>query len=268
MARLARLMVAGVLLIVALAPPALAQAPRRGGVFRVPVPEAPTSTPIRSPASSPRSTPAWSTASSCASRPGPRHRGRPITGSCPTSPRSGSTRPRRRWSSLCARASGSIASRRWTAARSPPTTSSTRSSGFGRSRPCGRGSRPVQSIDVVDRYTVRLVLREPFAPLLNHLANPAHCAILPARDRGEVQGSEPARGGDRHRAVRAEVLPARGPRRVRAQPGLLDARPAVPRRRASSRSCPSRTRGCRCCGPESSSWRTGGAGSRPRRGRR
>src|SRR5688572_15946625 len=42
MARLARLVVAGVLLIVALAPPALAQAPRRGGIFRVPVPEAPT----------------------------------------------------------------------------------------------------------------------------------------------------------------------------------------------------------------------------------
>ncbi|PYM18917.1 MAG: hypothetical protein DMD78_26350, partial [Candidatus Rokuibacteriota bacterium] len=38
---------------------------------------------------------------------------------------------------------------------------------------------PVQSIDVLDRYTVRLVLREPFAPLLNHLANPAHCAIMP-----------------------------------------------------------------------------------------
>src|SRR5206468_3696375 len=33
---------------------------------------------------------------------------------------------------------------------------------------------PVQSVDVLDRYTVRLVLREPFAPLLNHLANPAH----------------------------------------------------------------------------------------------
>jgi peptide/nickel transport system substrate-binding protein len=38
---------------------------------------------------------------------------------------------------------------------------------------------PVQSIEVLDRYTVRLVLREPFAPLLNHLANPAYCAILP-----------------------------------------------------------------------------------------
>ena len=37
----------------------------------------------------------------------------------------------------------------------------------------------VQSIDVLDRHTVRIVLREPFAPLLNHLANPVHCAIVP-----------------------------------------------------------------------------------------
>jgi peptide/nickel transport system substrate-binding protein len=37
----------------------------------------------------------------------------------------------------------------------------------------------VQSIDVLDRHTVRITLREPFAPLLNHLANPAHCAIVP-----------------------------------------------------------------------------------------
>jgi peptide/nickel transport system substrate-binding protein len=38
---------------------------------------------------------------------------------------------------------------------------------------------PVQSIEVVDRYTVRLTLKEPFAPLLNHLANPMYTAILP-----------------------------------------------------------------------------------------
>ena len=38
---------------------------------------------------------------------------------------------------------------------------------------------PVQSIDVVDRQTVRISLKEPYAPLLNHLANPAYCAILP-----------------------------------------------------------------------------------------
>jgi peptide/nickel transport system substrate-binding protein len=38
---------------------------------------------------------------------------------------------------------------------------------------------PVQAIDVVDRYTVRITLREPYAPFLNHLANPAACAILP-----------------------------------------------------------------------------------------
>ena len=43
----------------------------------------------------------------------------------------------------------------------------------------------MQSIDVVDRYTVRLVLREPFAPLLNHLANPAHLAIVPREMEGK-----------------------------------------------------------------------------------
>ena len=38
---------------------------------------------------------------------------------------------------------------------------------------------PVQSIDVLDRYTVRIVLKEPYAPLLNHLASATHTAILP-----------------------------------------------------------------------------------------
>jgi peptide/nickel transport system substrate-binding protein len=38
---------------------------------------------------------------------------------------------------------------------------------------------PVQAIEALDRYTVRLTLREPFAPLLNHLANPLYTAILP-----------------------------------------------------------------------------------------
>jgi peptide/nickel transport system substrate-binding protein len=38
---------------------------------------------------------------------------------------------------------------------------------------------PVQAIDTVDRYTVRITLKEPYAPFLNHLANPSFCAILP-----------------------------------------------------------------------------------------
>jgi peptide/nickel transport system substrate-binding protein len=38
---------------------------------------------------------------------------------------------------------------------------------------------PVQSIDVVDKHTVRIALKEPYAPFLNHLANPSFCAILP-----------------------------------------------------------------------------------------
>ena len=38
---------------------------------------------------------------------------------------------------------------------------------------------PVQAIDVVDKSTVRITLKEPYAPFLNHLANPSYCAILP-----------------------------------------------------------------------------------------
>jgi peptide/nickel transport system substrate-binding protein len=38
---------------------------------------------------------------------------------------------------------------------------------------------PVQTIEVVDRHTVRITLREPYAPFMNHLANPTACAILP-----------------------------------------------------------------------------------------
>jgi peptide/nickel transport system substrate-binding protein len=37
----------------------------------------------------------------------------------------------------------------------------------------------VQAIEAADRYTVRITLREPFAPFLNHLANPTYTAILP-----------------------------------------------------------------------------------------
>jgi peptide/nickel transport system substrate-binding protein len=37
----------------------------------------------------------------------------------------------------------------------------------------------VQTIDVVDRYTVRVTLKEPFAPFLNHLAASTYVAILP-----------------------------------------------------------------------------------------
>src|SRR5262249_56186705 len=34
-------------------------------------------------------------------------------------------------------------------------------------------------IDVIDGHTVRVTLKEPYAPFLNHLANPTYCAILP-----------------------------------------------------------------------------------------
>ncbi|HEV8437112.1 MAG TPA: ABC transporter substrate-binding protein [Methylomirabilota bacterium] len=46
---------------------------------------------------------------------------------------------------------------------------------------------PVQSVEAVDRYTVRITLKEPFAPLLNHLANPMYTAILPREAEGKFK---------------------------------------------------------------------------------
>ena len=38
---------------------------------------------------------------------------------------------------------------------------------------------PVTAIDVVDKHTVKITLKEPYAPFLNHLASPSFCVILP-----------------------------------------------------------------------------------------
>jgi peptide/nickel transport system substrate-binding protein len=38
---------------------------------------------------------------------------------------------------------------------------------------------PVQAIDALDRHTVRITLKEPYAPFLNHLANSMFTPILP-----------------------------------------------------------------------------------------
>src|SRR4030095_8658031 len=38
---------------------------------------------------------------------------------------------------------------------------------------------PVTAIEVVDKHTVKITLKEPYAPFLNHLANPSFCATLP-----------------------------------------------------------------------------------------
>src|SRR4030095_12786199 len=37
---------------------------------------------------------------------------------------------------------------------------------------------PVQSVDAVDNHTVRITLKEPYAPFLNHLATPTFTPIL------------------------------------------------------------------------------------------
>ena len=38
---------------------------------------------------------------------------------------------------------------------------------------------PVERIEAVDSHTVRLVTREPYAPLLSHLAQPSNAVVLP-----------------------------------------------------------------------------------------
>ena len=60
---------------------------------------------------------------------------------------------------------------------------------------------PVQSIEVIDRYTVRLTLKEPFAPLLNHLANPMYTAILPREAEEKFKDFNTPRGRHRHGAL-------------------------------------------------------------------
>jgi peptide/nickel transport system substrate-binding protein len=46
---------------------------------------------------------------------------------------------------------------------------------------------PVTSIEAVDKYTVRITLKEPYAPFLNHLANPSFCAILPKEVEAQMK---------------------------------------------------------------------------------
>lgn len=46
----------------------------------------------------------------------------------------------------------------------------------------------IDRVEVADKYTARFVLKEPFAPLLNYLASPAHSAILSKR---VIEGVDP-----------------------------------------------------------------------------
>ncbi len=50
--------------------------------------------------------------------------------------------------------------------------------------------KPVERVEVVDKHTVRFILKEPFAPFLNYMASPAHASIL---SRGVIQSSDPGK---------------------------------------------------------------------------
>ena len=63
----------------------------------------------------------------------------------------------------------------------------------------------VQAVEVVDRYTVRMTLKEPYAPLLNHLANAAYVVILPREVEDKLKDFN-----------RAEAMIGTGPFMVKA----------------------------------------------------
>ena len=48
--------------------------------------------------------------------------------------------------------------------------------------------KPVDRVEVVDKHTVRFILKEPFAPFLNYLASPAHSSIL---SKSVIEKSDP-----------------------------------------------------------------------------
>ncbi len=86
---------------------------------------------------------------------------------------------------------------------------------------------PVERVEVVDRYTVKFVLKEPFVWLVHMLANPAGMWIIApevVQKFGDLKKPESAIGtGPFHPgALRAECQDG-----VQAQPGLLPHGPAV-----------------------------------------
>ncbi len=89
----------------------------------------------------------------------------------------------------------------------------------------------VERIEVVDRYTVKFVLKEPYVWLVNMLANPAGTWIIApevVQQFGDLKKAESAIGtGPFHPgALRAECEDG-----VQAQSGLLPQGPTVYRRR-------------------------------------
>jgi peptide/nickel transport system substrate-binding protein len=184
-ARLVSLLIGSVVLIATLAAPALAQTPRRGGVFRVPVPEAPTLDPHLN---------AGFVTHLYAS---------PVYGQLvrfPSGPEAQGSADHRilpdiaeKWefptpTTVVFRLRKGVRFHRKPPVDGREVTAEDVKFSLERFRsksPLRDRLEAVQSVDVLDRYTVRLVLREPFAPLLNHLANPSHCAILPRELEGK-----------------------------------------------------------------------------------
>ncbi len=84
----------------------------------------------------------------------------------------------------------------------------------------------LDKVEVVDPATVRFVTKRPFAPFISYLATPHYSAIVPRGRRRAARRPPEERLG--HGTVHARAVRAREHGGAQAQPELLRARPAVP----------------------------------------
>ena len=179
MARAIRLVAIVLLVLAAVASVARADTPRRGGVFRVPVPEAPTLDPHQSAGFVPHLYASMVYSHLVRFPAGPEAQGPGDQRILPDLAE--------KWEFTTPTTVVFKLRRGVRFHRKPPvdgrevTAEDVKFSleRFRAKSPLRDRLEAVQAIDVVDRHTIRIVLREPFAPLLNHLATPAHCVILP-----------------------------------------------------------------------------------------
>ena len=87
----------------------------------------------------------------------------------------------------------------------------------------------LDKVEVVDKYTVKFTLKEPYVWFLDMVSNPMALAIIPTEaveKFGDLKKPESVIGTG---SVDARQLPAERGRHVRPQPELLPARPALHR---------------------------------------
>ncbi len=212
-----------ILAVLLVADPAPAQTPKRGGVIRIAEREAPGA---RSPPDDQLPHALLREPGLQPARPVPQRPGaevaRPTSRSCPTWPRSGRS-PR------TARSTRSISGKGVRFHNKPPVNGrevTAEDVKYSLERFMAKSGfrerfEPVQAIDVVDRHTVRITLKEAVRAVPQSPREPELLRDPAARGRGQVQGLQPSRRGDRHRPLRAQVVRQGRQDRLRAESRLL-----------------------------------------------